>query len=339
MYSDDLVGVVDGLLYGVAESSRGFDFDTHEWTTGSSVAAYDTGDGEERLDLDFDAEIAAHALGDRGLAVGFEGEQSADDEDSESESEGTSDPEVARVTADGVQWRATVDGPIAAIAAAPRRAYALDRDARLVACADGSAVWTVDLPGAENRDGDRDGRRWFAVAADADAVVAATEVAVAGFAPDGERRWSRRDVDPPESLVVSDGLALVWGDRDLIAVDAANGETRWRLAGEAESLAFTADGGYRVGDDELVAFDEAGERRWSAGAGSYPESYRGRVAADAEGVYARRGRSLAAHDPADGSVRWSVEYDRISAGPFVADGGVLVAADGEMVCHYATDRF
>lgn len=331
-YGDDPVGVADGVLYGVTESARTFDFESERWVARSSVVAHDAADGSERFEREFDPEVTAHAIGDGGLAVAF------------------ADGALARLTGDGVQWRASVDGEVRALAAAAGRIYAATADGRLVAVAEGSRVWAVDLPVTEAESGtgtgtpaeseaERDRRPGPVVAAGANHVLAATGDGVAGFAPDGRRLWTRRDLEVPETAVFTGGRVHVWRDLHLTALDPATGRPRWTLRGPVRSVALTGDGGFRVGGGELVAFDGDGERRWSRGTdGGYDARYGDNVAADSEAVYATRDGDLVAHDPADGSVRWAVDAT-VGHGPYLVDSGVLVVGDGELVCHYRSDQF
>ncbi|WP_135364326.1 outer membrane protein assembly factor BamB family protein [Halosimplex halophilum] len=316
-YGDDPVGVAGGVLYGVTPSSRTYDFEAEEWVTRSSVTGYDTADGSRRLNREFDPDITASALGDGTLAVAF------------------ADGSVASLAAEGVQWRGPVDGQVRAVAGAPGRVYAVTADGRLVATAGGSREWTVDLPGADGEtDSDGDRRPATFVAASEDHVLAATGNGAAGFAPDGRRLWRRRDLEPPEGAAFVDGRVHVWWSLDLVALDPSTGDPRWTLPGLVESVAIAGSGGYRVGHGELVAFDADGERRWTRDSDTrYEDRYGGGVAADADGVYATRDGDLVAHDPADGSVRWVVEAE-VEHGPYLVDGGVLVAVDGELVCHH-----
>lgn len=319
-YGDDPVGIADGVLYGVTGSTRTYDFETGEWVTRSSVVGYDTADGAQLFDTEFEPDVAASALGDRGLAVAF------------------ADRTVAYLTADGEQWRASVDGEVRTVAAADGRVYAATADGRVVAVTDGSRAWANDIGFADGEtDTDLDQRRdtgseLFLAAGGA--VVAATADGTVGFTPGGRRLWTRRDLDVPDSAAFADGRVYAWRDLDLLAIHRSTGETAWTLSGLVESVALGGDGGYRVGEGMLVAFDAGGDRRWTRDSDSrYDDRYGGGLAADGDGVYATRDGDLVAHDPADGSVRWAVEAT-VEYGPYLVDGGVLVAGDGQLVCHH-----
>ena len=348
LFRTESVGVADGVIYGVARSTTTYDLESEDWTDGGQVSAYGTDDGRERLSKTFGTDIAASAAGETGLAVGFGGPDGGQS--------------VGRLDADGVRWRTPVRAEPLVVAPATDRTYAVTSDRRLVALADGSRAWSVELPGepdgstgggGEGSSGDGTGGASdderasegdaaadddplvrASLAADAGVAVAVTESGAAAFDPDGRRRWTRPDIGAWESVVVTDGPVLLPTRRELFALDRTTGETLWTLLGEVDSVANTDEGGYTVGDGTVVAFDASGETRWTATAGGAGERYRGRVAATDDDVFANRRGTLVALDAADGRVRWTAAHDEISAGPFVADGGVLVAADDDLVCHY-----
>lgn len=311
--------VTDGLVVTVADSTTSFDIDREEWVRGGQITAYATDDGSELWGDHHDAELSCHAVGDGGAAVAFDGT-------------------VVRYGADGRWWQFEVDDRLVALAVAGERAYALTESSALAACSDGVERWRTDL---ETSVDDRDPEP--RLAADTEAVVCSVGGAVHCLDPDGSRRWRQPEIDA-RRLSVVDGEAFVTAGRGLAALDGDTGAIRWIGDRRIREFAVTGDAVYGLSDLELFAYDRSGDLRWSTGSesgdgGGRGADYMGRVAADADGVYVDSSLGLTALDPGDGSVRWRVENGSLSAGPFLAESGVLVVADGELVCHYPEDTF
>jgi len=317
------VAVTDGLVVTVADSTTSFDIDREEWIRGGQVTAYSTGDGTELWSDQHGAELSCHAVGDGGAAVGFDGT-------------------IVRYGADGRWWQFGVGEPLVALAVAGEWAYALTESGALVAASDGVERWWTDLD-AELAGGD-DGSG-PTLAADTEAIACSVGGAVHCLDPSGRRRWRQPEIDA-RRLSVVDGEVFASSGRSLAALGGASGERR-RIGDEPiTAFAVTADAVYGVSGLELLAYDRSGGRRWAttddSASGrnrpaSDPTDYQGRVAADSGGVYVDSSRGLTALDPDDGRVRWRVGNRSLSAGPFLADSGVLVAADGQLVCHYRDD--
>jgi outer membrane protein assembly factor BamB len=162
---------------------------------------------------------------------------------------------------------------------------------------------------------------------------------------DGEVAWTRPDVGRiPSDPTAGDG-AIYFGtsDGDLVAVDAATGDERWRTkvdetAGAVHRPAF-ADGRIHVGSDGggFVAVDAAdGAILWRFDTGAFATG----TAVVAGGiayvgaVHVPEGR-LWALDAATGDERWSV--DGPYASPAVADGVAYSGAfDDDMAAYDAT---
>jgi outer membrane protein assembly factor BamB len=311
------IGLADGRLFAVAESVRDFDFETEEWVEGASVSAYGTTDGLEYWSEMISPVATTSVVDTDGVALGL-------------------GDEVVRFGSDGEQWRTTVGGTTRALAVAEDAVYALTEAGTLVGLADGSERWRVDL-----RDVESDELFEPAVAAGAETVVCWVGGSVHGFASDGRRRFRQPEIDVL-SLSVADGDIFAVAGHGLAALDRSTGESRWIGDERIQRFAATPDGVYGVFDGDVYAYDRSGGRRWSTNDDSETgrnravddsTDYTGRVVAGVGGVYVDSSRGLTAIDPGDGSVRWRVGNKSISAGPFLVENGVLVAAEGELVCH------
>ncbi|PSP52243.1 hypothetical protein BRC67_05460 [Halobacteriales archaeon QH_3_68_24] len=119
---------------------------------------------------------------------------------------------------------------------------------------------------------------------------------------------------------------------------SGTGETRWRYdeRGIRGPPAVGPEGVYVETLGGVLALDPEGTERWSV---SLSPRERRPVVADERGVFVAEEFDLDAGEPllrldrTDGTTRWSVTYERIPAGPFLAPSGVLVAAEGDLVCH------
>lgn len=307
------VGVAGGRLFAVDRSIRGYDFDTDTWYTRGEVTAYRTDGAMEYWEATVESTLSAQAVAADGAAVGF-----ADS--------------IVRFDADGERWQASIDGTPRSLTLTDDRVYAVTDGSALLALSDGAERWSVSLDpqdGTESPD-DRP-RPEPAVAASGDLLVCSTPAGLRGFDPDGSRRWTRDDV-AVWSVVVGEGIALAAAESRLLALDPSSGETRWHLERRPGALApaFTADGVYVRSDDSLVAFQRDGTRRWSHPLAGHGPT--GSVAAGPRNVYVADDDGLAALDEG-GDVRWRASYDRVAVGPFHTENGVIVAADGNLVCH------
>jgi len=303
-------GVAGSRLYAVARSIRGYDFDAEEWYRGAAVATYGTDDGRERWRERLSSPLDAHAVGGDGAGVAFE-------------------ETVVRFGADGEQWRTTVEGSVLAVGLARDRLYALTDRSALVALADGNDRWSVSLD-LDVETGDRS-RSFSRIAAGEDVVVCSTGAGVTGVDVDGSRRWTRDDVTAAR-LLVDRGLILVSTGRRLVALDPDSGDTRWSVGEVVGDVGptVTSDAVYARSRESLLALARDGTRRWSHVTGRAGQHRP--VAAGESGVYLVDRDGLTALDDA-GELRWTADYDRLSAGPFLAKSGVIVAADGDLVCH------
>lgn len=137
-----------------------------------------------------------------------------------------------------------------------------DRELRLIEPATGSPGWNVthDLPG---------GASFRPRIADGIAVCAGRGGIGAWLIDSGRRLWrheAHRQIGPP---AVADGLAFFGDGHELVAVDLAGGEVRWRFAAVADTLIAYAPAvrGDTVlvgpGDGRLYALSAAdGSLRW-----------------------------------------------------------------------------
>jgi len=316
------LAVTDGLVVTVADSTTSFDIEREEWVDGGEIAAYSTEDGSELWSDKLDADLSGHAVGDGIAAVGVDGT-------------------IVRYDDDGRQWAFEVSEPLVALAVAGEWAYALTESGALVAASNGVERWWVDLDVAATGDDASEPM----VAASTQTVVCEVGGSVRGFGPSGQRRWSKSELDA-RSLSVVDGEVFVSAGHGLAAIDSSTGAVRWIGDERIRTFAVTPDTVYGVADLDLYAYDRSGDRRWSTADGSTGDEadavadatdYMGRVAADAGAVYVDSSRGLTALDAGDGRVCWRVENRSISGGPFVADSGVLVVVNGELVCHYRDD--
>jgi outer membrane protein assembly factor BamB len=126
--------------------------------------------------------------------------------------------------------------------------------------------------------------------------------------------------------VAASGSVAVCGDAGGVVGFAPDGRRRWRRTDlRARGVTVADPGMLVVATGGLAVLDpETGETRWR-----YDE--RGVFVAEEFDLDA--GEPLLRLDRTDGTTRWSVTYERITAGPFLAPSGVLVAAEGDLVCH------
>lgn len=320
-YRSDVVDVTEDRLVTIADRTMSYDHDRDEFVHGGRLIAYGTDDGAERWRDNLAGSLSCHAIGDAGGAVGFDGT-------------------VVRYGREGRQWETEVGGSLVALAVADDRAYALTESDELVACADGATRWRVDLGAALGSDA---GGFEPTVAASTERVVCWVGGSALGFDTEGRRRWSQSGINVRRFSFV-DGRLFAAGGHGLAALDVPSGELRWLVEDGIGSFSVTTDAIYSAYDAELRAYDRSGGRRWSTGDADGDEAgpvdrtdYQGRVAADADGVFVDSSRGLTALDPTDGSVRWRTRNRTLSNGPFLADSGVLVVEDGDLVCHYRAD--
>lgn len=312
--------VTDGLVVTVADSTTSFDIEREEWIHGGEVTAYSTADGSRVWSDRLDGELSCHTVGDGGAAVGFDGT-------------------VVRYAAGGRQWGVDLGASLLALAVADGdRTYALTDTGDLVACAGGAERWRVDL---EPELGADDGGFEPAVAASHETVVCWVGGSTLAFDTGGRRRWSQPDINVRRFSFV-DGAVFASGGGGVATFDGATGDLRW-ITDDGGGFTVTADAVYSAYDTKLRAYDHSGSLRWSIPDDTGPDrdravrdpaQYQGPVAADSEGVYVDSSGGLTALDPGDGSVRWRMQNRMISAGPYLADSGVLVVAENELVCHY-----
>jgi len=323
LYRSDRVDVTDDLVVTIADRTTSYDHDAAEFVHGGRVIAYGTDDGSERWRDTLAESLTCHAIGDGGAAVGFDGT-------------------LVRYGSEGRRWETEVGGSLVAVAVADGRGYAVSDAGELVACADGETRWRVDLDPALGSDA---GGFEPAVAASAETVVCWVGGEVLGFDTEGRRRWRQSGINVRRFSFV-DGRLFAAGGHGLAALDVSSGELRWLVEDGIGSFSVTTDAIYTAYDAEVRAYDHAGRRDWSTdgtdggGRGVVDDTdYQGRVAADADGVFVDSSRGLTALDPADGSFRWRTENRLLTDGPYLADSGVLVVADDDLVCHYRADTF
>lgn len=205
------------------------------------------------------------------------------------------------------EWRSDASGTATAPALAGGRLYVAGRDLRAVDPADGSVVWTFEIPTE------------YPVSsppAVADGTVyvgggIGTPRAYAVDAADGSLVWERELAG--ESLTAAPAVGggtvyFVDDENRLVALDAAAGDERWRAPDTwaLDAGAVAADGRVYVRDspDAVYALSTDGDVEWEApldGANGGP------VATDGEAVYAAHGSRVSALDAGDGSERWT--YD------------------------------
>ncbi|WP_290813723.1 PQQ-binding-like beta-propeller repeat protein [Halovivax sp.] len=235
------------------------------------------------------------------------------------------------------RWRASIDEDI-------ERAIAVG-DGTVYASAGG--VYAIDAESGEEEWTDRtDTTRGLVL--DGESVYTASGgggPVVALAADDGERRW-RRDVHTLTAPTVGDGRVFVAGNDDLVALDAATGDTEWEMpidrAGGpptvADGMVFTATRG------ALFAHDAAtGEREWTI-----EGSFRGTDVAAIDGTLYLAGRQeddeeddawvsrALAVDAATGDVEWRRDDDGLGAGSVVVTDETVYVATRYRV--YALDR-
>ncbi|WP_135854789.1 outer membrane protein assembly factor BamB family protein [Halorussus salinus] len=177
-----------------------------------------------------------------------------------------------------------------------------------------------------------------------------TPTGVSGFSPDGTERWRRSiasvESDVPVEVYPGDGAVYVEGETGLRALDAADGDTRWRYFGDTGVVAGHVDvslvtpEAVLVREEGLTALAAAdGEERWRFEPDD-PLWFRPRF--DGGTVFAGTIRGLVyALDAADGSLRWRADRSADGARHFsvagVTDERVLAwdAEEGEL---YGFDR-
>lgn len=311
----DTVGVAGDTVYALDHDTRLINFDreadpSEMFAEGSAVDAFGADRGRPLWDETHESEMACSAVGAEGPAA-------------------ATGAEVRRYTDDGQAWTASVPAEVRAVAPVEDRVYALAAGT-LYATAAGTIRWTADTdPVSDPESGGLAASGSVAVCADAGGIV--------GFAPDGSRRWRRPDLrargvtvaDPGVFVVATDGLAVL---------DPATGETRWRRD-ERGIRGLPAVGPERVyvgRPGGVLALDREGTEQWSASLS--PRESRPVVAGE-RGVFAADQPDFAGEetlrrlDRTDGTTKWTVRYDDIDAGPFLAPSGVLVAGEGRLVCH------
>lgn len=321
LFRSDAVDVTEDLVVTIADRTMSFDHEREEFVHGGRVIAYGTDDGAERWRDNLAGSLSCHAIGGGGGAVGF-------------------DRTVARYGPEGRQWDTVVGGALAALAVADGRVYAVTESGELVACVDGSERWRFDLDSAVGSDM---GGFEPAVAASAETVVCWVGGSAIGFDTAGQRRWSQSGINV-RGFSFADEELFAAGGNGIATLDSSTGELRWLVDDGIAPFTVTTGAIYCAFDTELRAYDRSGARKWSTGdadgdeAGSVDDTdYQGRVAADAVGVFVDSSRGLTALDPADGSVRWRTQNRMLSEGPFLAESGVLVVEDDDLVCHYRAD--
>lgn len=337
-FSTDRVAATGDTIYAMARSERDYDFDTEQWTDGARVRAVSASGGVERWTQQYDSEGTAFGVGAGAAALGAGGS-------------------VVRLDADGEAWRATVAAAPAALAVTDDRVYGLTETGVLFGCGDGALRWQREDPGFRPDSG---------LGAGPDGVVAVRGGVSGGddtgdgdtgtgddghgtlvcLAPDGTERWTRPDLGGADRVVVRSRTAYVLDD-EITAVDTASGGTEWASnadgAGGFREPAYrvTERGVFRVDDGALVALDGSGDVRWSFGGdgGRRDEdtwvAHDAAVAVDVRGVFVETEDGLTALAAGDGKRRWTVSYDRLTAGPFLVESGVVVATQGDLVCHVA----
>jgi len=331
LYRTDEVAVAGETLYTVTDSTQSYDVEEETWTRGAEVVAYDTADGSERYSEGFEERARAFGVGESDVAVGL------GSDDTGLGGEGPSSSAVARIGPDGRQWTVTVDAAVEQLAVADERVYAVTAEGALVACADGEVRWRRGSYDLGNAGPDRESSAL--VGAGPAGVVLADGGEPVHLAPDGTERWRRPDISHVQQVVdVGSDRVHVADETTLYALAAESGESRWTAQESADlpeyalgRARYHRTGGdfYRVVDAELHALDDTGETRWT-NEGVERET---NVAAGETSVFVHTGSGVTALSADDGSRNWTVEYDRIDAGPFLVDAGVLVVSGQGVTCH------
>jgi hypothetical protein len=183
-----------------------------------------------------------------------------------------------------------------------------------------------------------------AVASDGTIVVAQSGGRLAGFAPDGSRRWTTELGADARSLVASDNMIYAATGAEIFRV-GANGTVEWRV-GTDEPLAAAAlpTGGVAVASSTgaVTAYSPSGAIQWTA---TVAGGSSGSITADADGVYAASNSGVvSAFDVNGGGEVWRIDTGaQITSGPatdgaghvvFVADAVYSVSSDGAVIRRY-----
>lgn len=322
LYRSDEVDVSGETLYTVADEDQSYDVEEETWRNGGRVIAYDTAGGSERYREQFDKRADVVGAGAGDVAVSLE------HSDTGLAGDGDARHAVARLGPDGKQWEISVDDAVEQLAVADDRVYVVTDAGTLLACADGEVRWrreSYDLGVAPP-----DRRPSVRVGAGPAGVVLADGGEPVRVAPDGTERWRRTDVSLVQQVLeVGSQRVVVADETTLYALAADSGQTRWSSRPTGGRYYRTSGGFYRVLGDAVHALDDTGGTRWTW-EGLARET---NVAASETDVFVRTGTGLTALSADDGSRRWTVEYDRIDAGPFLVDSGVLVASGQTATCH------
>lgn len=321
---DDLLASGE-TVFAVNRSVRGFDFDTEEWGTSADIAAYDADSGGPVWE-ESTPPCGRPATDGGRLYVGHE------------------DGGLVALGSGGEQlWETDLDGFPRTVAVGGKRVYALTDSGDLHGFGtddDGERLWQTALGAGDGGPGER-----ATLTAAPNGVVVhyrrdATGSTVAAFRKDGERRWTAESVGDPNGRPAFDaetGTAFVAADRTLLALSLADGTERWSetVSGVRESP-IVGDGRlYHAGDDALYARNpEDGEVLWRF----TPAEWRGLssgVAVGDERAFVGGHDALYAVSASDGSVDWQVEGERVTGGPLVAGGTVVVSTeDGYLRGHH-----
>lgn len=192
------------------------------------------------------------------------------------------------------RWRAEMDAPRPPLAADERGAY-VAQEGGLLAVREGSAEWTVDLPGTPE-----------ALEAVEGGVVALTPDAVVGVAGDGRDSW-RIDVADTATIVPAGGRVAVREPAELRVVRSSDGSDRWSVDLDGNGPPAMTDGVvYATEYGRVHAYDvETGTERWTSEANYAVSSP---LVAAPEGVYAVGDYCEAVAVDGSGE-RWTRELD------------------------------
>ncbi|MCU4719330.1 outer membrane protein assembly factor BamB family protein [Halapricum hydrolyticum] len=302
--------VVGDRLIAVVDSSRTFDFDSSEFRERGLVYAFETDSGTRRWRDELPEPVRVRALGDPP-AVGTE-------------------HAVYGYGEGGERWEFEIGSAPLGIAAGGERVYVRTDAGKLRSIRRGRQQWTLDVPASQRHDA--------AVAADHRGVVYRDGDRLRRVDRDGSRQWNRPVPSETGDVRIVDDLLFVSTHRETVAVEVASGRERWRSDARLEAVDVTDRGVCVVSDERVTAVDHAGERRWRVGgeSGGIEAGMGGftGIVADETAVYVTSADSIFELDPTDGSVRWTVSHDTVSAGPFRVDSGVLVLVDDRLVCHH-----
>lgn len=196
---------------------------------------------------------------------------------------------------------------------------------------DGAKRWTFDTGSVYERPRLHEGSVY--VGSD-DGVVRAID------ADAGDDRWryevavDEEDGSPDPSVEAVDGNAVYVVAGGLIALDPTTGDRLWQFGdGDASvSSADVHDGVVYVRDGYSVRAIENGEASWDADPGFESPP---RVAVDDGRIFVRAGTGLLGFDAADGSKRWTVDVDHLSA--WTVHSGRVYAAGTELYAFGAED--